>query len=270
MSNALIANSTLEDIADAIRAKLGTQATMLPSEMAGNIRQISGGGGGIYQQKTVHPAAVSQTVNPDSGYDALSAVTVEGMELQSKSATPSGVAQTIEPDSGKDGLSQVSIAAATLQTKSATAGSTAQTITADAGYYGLSSVEVAAITPTEALTLVWSDPTLTSMGAQALSLDLSDYQYVVIKAIDVPTAIYNTFVFKVNATATANWDYIEFANLTYSSVKASARRGVDVRVDGIQFANGLYYYSTSSSKSSMSVAVPRYIWGLKTSLTDLT
>ena len=45
MSNALITNSTLTDIANAIRAKTGSQATMLPSEMAGNIADIPSGGG---------------------------------------------------------------------------------------------------------------------------------------------------------------------------------------------------------------------------------
>lgn len=145
MSNALINNQTLTDIADAIRAKLGTQDSMLPSEMAGNIREISGGGGGTYQQKTVHPLTTSQTVNPDSGYDALSSVTIEGIELQAKTVTPTGSQQVIEPDSGKDGLSAVTVSAAELQSKTATAGGTSQTITADAGYYGLSSVEVGAI-----------------------------------------------------------------------------------------------------------------------------
>lgn len=42
MANAFITNETLEDIADAIRAKTGSAATMLPSEMAGNIANIPG------------------------------------------------------------------------------------------------------------------------------------------------------------------------------------------------------------------------------------
>ena len=46
MSNAIITNSTLEDIADAIRAKTGSSDTMLPSEMAGKISNIPSGSSG--------------------------------------------------------------------------------------------------------------------------------------------------------------------------------------------------------------------------------
>lgn len=144
MSNALITNQYLTDIADAIRAKGGATGTMLPSAMAGNIRNISGGGTGTYQQKTVSPSLLEQTVTPDSGYDALSSVKVEAMELQAKTVAPSTTAQTIEPDDGKDGLSSVTVSAATLQEKTATLGSSSQEITADSGYYGLSKVTVPA------------------------------------------------------------------------------------------------------------------------------
>lgn len=39
----------------------------------------SGGGGGTYQAKTVSPTESTQNVVPDSGYDALSLVTVEAI-----------------------------------------------------------------------------------------------------------------------------------------------------------------------------------------------
>lgn len=44
MANVLVENSSLEDIADAIRSKIGTQTKYKPSEMADAISAISGGG----------------------------------------------------------------------------------------------------------------------------------------------------------------------------------------------------------------------------------
>ena len=105
---------------------------------------VSGGGGGTYQTKSVTPTTSSQTVTPDSGYDALSSVTVAAIPsqyivpsgsieitsngtvdvtaktsavvsvqpvLQSKNVTPTESAQTVTPDTGKDGLSSVSVGA---------------------------------------------------------------------------------------------------------------------------------------------------------------
>ena len=112
MSNAIITNKTLSDIADAIRAKGGATGTMLPREMAGNIRNIDGSGGAMgYQQKTVRPSMTDVTVNPDQDYDALSAVTVLGMNVQGKRVTPGETAQVVTADEDYDALGSVTVEA---------------------------------------------------------------------------------------------------------------------------------------------------------------
>lgn len=142
MSNAIVNNASLQDIATAIREKGGASGTMYPSEMAANIRRI---GGGTYQQKTVHPSTSSQIVTPDNGYDALSQVTVEAMVLQAKTARAGAQSQVVTPDPGKDGLSQVTVDALELQSKTVRATSQEQTITPDSGKDGLSQVIVSAL-----------------------------------------------------------------------------------------------------------------------------
>lgn len=90
--------------------------------VAGNIKngvQILGitgnysGQSGNYQSKTVTPAATEQIVAPDSGYDALSQVTVGAAPLQNKSISPSTSQQTVNADSPNYGLGTVTVAAVT-------------------------------------------------------------------------------------------------------------------------------------------------------------
>ena len=61
------------------------------------ISYSGGGGGGTYQTKTVSPTTSQQTVTPDSGYDALSSVTVNAMPTGTATAPTSisGTAATV-------------------------------------------------------------------------------------------------------------------------------------------------------------------------------
>nr|DAR01560.1 MAG TPA: hypothetical protein [Caudoviricetes sp.] len=62
------------------------------------------------QAKTVNPTTSQQEVTADSGYDALSKVTVNAIQTETKSVTPTTSAQTVTPTSGKY-LSSVSVGA---------------------------------------------------------------------------------------------------------------------------------------------------------------
>lgn len=146
---------------------------------------VSGGSSGVkLQSKTVTPSENTQTVNPDSSYDALSSVTVEaisntyiGSSVTKKSAatyTPgtsnqsiasgqylSG-AQTIKGDSNliasniKKGVTIFNVTGSyneatggpTLQSKAVSPSESTQTVSPDNGYDGLSKVTVNAISST--------------------------------------------------------------------------------------------------------------------------
>lgn len=146
---------------------------------------VSGGSSGVkLQSKTVTQSENTQTVNPDSSYDALSSVTVEaisntyiGSSVTKKSAatyTPgtsnqsiasgqylSG-AQTIKGDSNliasniKKGVTIFNVTGSyneatggpTLQSKAVSPSESTQTVSPDNGYDGLSKVTVNAISST--------------------------------------------------------------------------------------------------------------------------
>lgn len=86
MGKVLIEESTLTAIGDSIRGKTGKTAKIPPLNMPSEISGIETGGN--YQAKTATPSTSAQTIKPDSGYDALSEVTVNAMPTATQ-ATPS-------------------------------------------------------------------------------------------------------------------------------------------------------------------------------------
>lgn len=149
---------------------------------------VSGGSSGVkLQSKTVTPSENTQTVNPDSSYDALSSVTVgaisntyigSGVTKKSAATYTPGTSdqsiasgqylngtQTIKGDSNltatniKSGVKIFNVTGSyagsssggntpNLQTKTVTPSESTQTVSPDNGYVGLSKVTVNAISST--------------------------------------------------------------------------------------------------------------------------
>lgn len=76
-----------------------------------------------YQSKTISPSTSIQTITADSGYDALSDVTVNAIQTETKSVTPTISTQKVTPTSGKY-LTEVSVGAIQTETKSVTSNGT--------------------------------------------------------------------------------------------------------------------------------------------------
>lgn len=139
----------LNDVAAAIKEKLGDSTNIPAAQFDTKIREIETGGD--YQSKTINISANgSQTITPDSEYDALSSVVINVQvpvkQLQSKSYEfTDNTHIVLSPETGYDGFSSIEL---TINVPSSQINNQDKTITqngtytADSGYTGLGTVDV--------------------------------------------------------------------------------------------------------------------------------
>ena len=114
------------------------------------VRFISSSGSARYQTKIIDPTAAMQNITADTGYDALSQVTINAIQTETQTINNNG---TYTPSAGKY-FTSVTVNVPTNsgttiinQNKTINPTESIQTISADSGYTGLGTVTVNAISP---------------------------------------------------------------------------------------------------------------------------
>lgn len=126
----------------------------------------------VLQEKEASASTIAVEVVPDEGYDALSKVTVNALNLQEKTATAGAVATDVTADEGYDALSKVTVNAINNQSKTVRATTSNQTVTPDEGYSGLQEVVVQPQLHDNPEALQISEPIRYDMGA------VHNYRYI--------------------------------------------------------------------------------------------
>jgi len=178
MSFVKIHDSTLTAIANAIRTKRGTTATMLPSQMPTEIGNISSGGTDVSDTTAVASSVRSpyyfytaQGVKTQGTIaDVEMSIATSATGTSKGSITPSTSPKYAKIAQGYSASAQyITVSAVPTETKSATPSSSSQTITPTTGKF-LSSVTVAAV-PTESKSATPSESaqTITPTSGKFLS-----------------------------------------------------------------------------------------------------
>lgn len=217
-------NQYYQDIADAIRSKNGASSSYKPSEMAPAINALVISGETFsLQSKTVNPTVQTQTVFADTGYNALSQVTVNAIQTETKTVTENGV---VRPTTGKF-LTQVNVTVTavdvSLQNKTVTPTTATQTVSADVGYDGLGAVTVDPIPDEYVIPNLQTKSITSSTATQTVQPDngYTGLSQVTVGAIATATQATPTITVstdgKITATATQAAGYVTAGTKTATS-----------------------------------------------------
>lgn len=173
MAKYSIEDTTLTNIADAIRTKTGDSSSIMVQDMASKISEIKVGSEPTLQNKTVTPTTSSQTVAADSGYDGLSQVTVNAIPNTYVKPTATKTATTYTPTT-----SNQTIAAGTYcsgaQTIKGDSNLKAENIKSGVSIFGVSGTHSGsggASVDTCTVTIDMSDASTGSTGSQNVYID---------------------------------------------------------------------------------------------------
>jgi len=143
MAQVLITDTKLNSLANAIAEKAGIEVPLTIQQMEDAVVGLETGG--VYlnlQSKTISPTSSSQTVTPDSGYNGLSAVTVNPVNSTTLNVNANGTYTATNGNFYSEVVVAIEDSKVNLQSKTATPSNVPVSVVPDTGYHGLSSVTV--------------------------------------------------------------------------------------------------------------------------------
>ena len=143
------------------------------------------------------------------------------VSLQTKTITPTSSVQTVNPDTGYDGFSQVTVNAGSSQinnqNKTITPSESQQSVTADSGYTGLGTVTVKAISSTyigSDVTRCDSDDVSVDRTNNRITVDSGYYDNTILKAMANATVSVPSSITGTGATVTTGTNTLTLSKTT--------------------------------------------------------